>query len=110
EGLNDDYDFSIIPRMKTDLTLRSGLKTIIFDAKYYADPFPTNYGTRKVRSSHLYQLFSYIKTVSEKELGSVVEGALIYASAGPHESPHFGADSYWPNFIDKSLRCRIRSH
>ena len=36
-------DLSLIPIMRTDLTLRSPAKIIVMDAKFYVDPFPRSF-------------------------------------------------------------------
>ena len=75
-------DPSLVPLMRTDVTLRSPRSTVVMDAKFYADPFPRSSGTPKIRSSHLYQLFAYMKHASDKAPGLPVRGALVYASPG----------------------------
>ena len=57
-------DVSLIPVMRTDITLRSQFKTIVMDAKFYADPFPLSYGSPKLRAGHLYQLYAYMKNAA----------------------------------------------
>lgn len=77
----DPADAGLIPIMRTDVTLRSPSATIVMDAKFYADPFPrSSSGVEKLRSSHLYQLYAYMKHASERNPGAPVRGALVYAS------------------------------
>ncbi len=74
-------DPSLVPIMRTDVTLRSDACTIVMDAKFYADPFPRSMGTAKFRSTHLYQLYAYMKHTADRSTGRVpVRGALVYAS------------------------------
>ena len=76
-------DPSLVPLMRTDVTLRSPSSTVVMDAKFYADPFPRASGTPKIRSSHLYQLFARaMKHASGQSLKPPVCGALVYASPG----------------------------
>lgn len=69
-----------LPEMRTDVTLRSRHRTIIIDAKFYPEALvENNYGQKKIRSDHLYQLFSYIKNCrSRSPVGQAVEGILLY--------------------------------
>lgn len=70
---------SILPVMKTDITLTSGIRTVIVDTKYYPEALVTNQHEQlKLRSGHIYQLFSYLKNID----GPTAEGVLLYPSAG----------------------------
>jgi len=42
-----DGDLSLLPEMKTDVTLRGESRTIVIDAKYYKDALQQHYGSRK---------------------------------------------------------------
>ena len=79
--LEDDMDY-LLPVMQTDITLEHGDKILIIDAKFYSKILSSRYGD-KIRSSHLYQIFSYVKN---KELELELEdkshelsGMLLYA-------------------------------
>lgn len=74
-------DPSLMPIMRTDVTLRSEDCTIVMDAKYYADPFARSVGVPKFRSAHLYQLFAYMKHAADRGgAAHPVKGVLVYAS------------------------------
>ena len=81
-------DASLVPEMRTDVTLRSPDAIIVMDAKFYADPFPKSSGKAKFRSAHLYQLFAYMKHAGDKVGDPSVRGALVYAS--PSDGAVFG--------------------
>lgn len=49
-----------LPIMKTDISLSNDHHKIIIDAKYYSETMVNHYEKEKIRSAHLYQLFSYI--------------------------------------------------
>jgi 5-methylcytosine-specific restriction enzyme subunit McrC len=66
-----------LPDMHTDVTLEARDRTIIIDAKYYTDVFDRPYGRPKVRSSHLYQVFTYAYNYRQAT-GRPVEGVLLY--------------------------------
>jgi 5-methylcytosine-specific restriction enzyme subunit McrC len=78
----DEADLAYLPIMKTDVTLRSGDRTIVADAKYYKEVLAGGRYDAKVRSAHLYQLSTYLAHVREKEPGQEVSGLLIYPSSG----------------------------
>ena len=56
EGNNDKY----LPRMQTDITLKNNERKIIIDTKYYKHTLTSNYGSQKVHSGNLYQLYAYL--------------------------------------------------
>ena len=72
-------DLQYLPTMTTDVTLSSATRKIIIDAKYYRDALQTNYGSRTVHSSNLYQLLAYLRGSSQGTPGvQSVEGMLVY--------------------------------
>jgi 5-methylcytosine-specific restriction enzyme subunit McrC len=75
-------DWAYLPSMMTDLTLTSAQRTIVMDAKFYAEALTTSYGAKKVHSSNLYQLFAYLQHTALKRPGVPVEGVLIYPTNG----------------------------
>ncbi len=51
---------SNLPQMETDITLENETEKIIIDTKYYAETMTDRFGSEKIKSSNLYQLFSYL--------------------------------------------------
>lgn len=84
----DDESSQWLPLMNTDLVLSKEDKHLIIDAKYYTKVMQYNYSTAKVRSSHLYQIFAYIKN-KEAKLGqeAKVAGMLLYAGTDEEHQP-----------------------
>lgn len=79
---DDEGDLAYLPIMKTDITLRSGARTIVADAKYYREVLAGGRYDQKVRSAHLYQLSTYLAHVRQREPGQDLSGLLIYATGG----------------------------
>lgn len=83
----------LLPAMKTDITLRHGGKVLVIDAKYYRRILVSNMGgPDKLRSAHLYQIFSYVKNMeaapsSQASIEKPVSGLLLYAAAGDGPRP-----------------------
>lgn len=75
-------DLELLPIMRTDITLRSSTQTIIADAKYYRDALSGGRYSPKIRSSHLYQLSTYLAHEELKDPERAVSGMLIYPSTG----------------------------
>jgi 5-methylcytosine-specific restriction enzyme subunit McrC len=70
-------DFSLVPKMQTDVTLRSSGRCIVVECKYTDSLFQMNYFKSKFRSEHLFQLAAYLQN-----LGAASEGILLYPTAG----------------------------
>jgi 5-methylcytosine-specific restriction enzyme subunit McrC len=77
----DDLHSRYLPKMQTDITLRSPDRTLIIDAKYYKEVFSNFRGAEKIRSGNLYQMFSYVKNCEKLPEGPIPEGLLIYPSS-----------------------------
>lgn len=75
-------DLSLFPRLNTDVVVESDEKCVVIDTKYTQQPFALRYGEKKLRSEHLYQLFTYVKNYSVRYDRRDVEGMLIYPEAG----------------------------
>ena len=78
-ALDDGYD-RYLPIMQTDVMLTRNDKILIIDAKYYAHVMRTHgqYGSHKIHSNNLYQIFSYVKNKDSGNSGNV-SGLLLYA-------------------------------
>ena len=75
-----EMDARYLPKMETDITLKSPDRKIIIDTKFYKEALNNHYNAEKIISENLYQLFAYIENqknpadpVSEK-----CEGMLLY--------------------------------
>lgn len=77
-----EADLAYLPIMKTDVTLRSQNRTIVADAKYYKDLLAGGRYDPKVRSTHLYQISTYLAHVRRREPDQEVSGLLIYPANG----------------------------
>ena len=71
----------LLPKMQTDITLKTEDRKIIIEAKYYKEALQRHpHGLEKsIRSTHLYQLFAYLKNLEKKGgINRDCEGILIY--------------------------------
>lgn len=78
-AVGDQDTLKLLPNMLTDLSLSSATRRIILDTKYYAEAFQSNWGKQSFRSSHLYQLNTYLD--SEQRTSSddrPLDGILLY--------------------------------
>lgn len=75
----------LLPQMQSDIMLSRGAKTLIIDAKFYNQIIPPSpYGAVALRSSHLYQMFAYVKNHAAQ--GGDVSGLLLYAKTDEQPS------------------------
>lgn len=79
--LGTEFDL-YLPMMKTDITLHYQGNILVIDAKYYENgtPLATNswFGNQTLHSGNIYQIFTYVKNLEQRTLGSVA-GCLMYA-------------------------------
>jgi 5-methylcytosine-specific restriction enzyme subunit McrC len=88
-------DLRFLPTMNTDVTLSSARCTIIIDAKYYRAALQTNYGSKTVHSSNLYQLLAYLRGSNQKvTAGQSIEGILVYPVGEQSVDLRYTIDGY----------------
>ncbi len=76
----DDGYKTLLPAMKTDVTIEYYGKTTIIDAKFYSRMLQYNsmFQSSTIHSNNIYQIFSYVKNKDKKGEGNV-SGVLLYA-------------------------------
>lgn len=98
-----------LPVMQTDVTLRSGERTLIIDAKYYGHTMQHNYGSASFISGNLYQIFTYVKNAQAALPDGVpsVAGMLLYAKTDedvvPDASFSLDGNAFSVRTLDLSL-------
>lgn len=63
----------LLPKMQTDVSININNRCLVIDTKYYTQTLQLHYNTEKLHSSHLYQLYSYLKNHPTAQ-----EGILVY--------------------------------
>ena len=89
--LDEGFESGDLPQMKTDITLtdRKSGRVLIIDAKYYTSDMQEQFGTKTLRSAHLYQIYSYVKNkAAELSRSSDVSGMLLYAATDDPIQPN----------------------
>jgi 5-methylcytosine-specific restriction enzyme subunit McrC len=75
----DSSSYQYLPIMKTDISLESEDEKIIIDAKYYRETVVVNYEKEKIKSSNLYQIFSYLLNQEDNSPKTLcATGILLY--------------------------------
>ncbi len=79
-AIDDESDISLLPEMKTDITLSYGGHKLIIDAKFYSSNLQTSQFGRKgtIHSANIYQIFTYIQNMAAR-CDDNVSGLLLYA-------------------------------
>ena len=76
----DRVAMRFLPLMKSDIVLESESSTILIDTKYYSRPLKLGrFGKLKVRSTHLYQILTYMRHLSASTKHPSIRGLLLYA-------------------------------
>jgi len=75
-----ESNFDLIPTMNTDVEIQTPTMQFIIDAKFYQSAFTRYFDKERFRSSHMYQMTSYMqkRTSTEKQ----TKGILMYPSNG----------------------------
>lgn len=71
---------ALLPSMEADVVLRSPTRRVVIECKAYGRSLDAVHGVRKVRTSHLYQLLTYVDQLA-RDGGPPVVGVLLYARA-----------------------------
>jgi len=69
---------SLLPEMRTDVSLVGQVRKIIIDCKYYKESLQRGLYKQTVHSAHLYQLFAYVKNKEVDNGWEACEGMLLY--------------------------------
>ncbi|GGB61748.1 5-methylcytosine restriction system specificity protein McrC [Fictibacillus barbaricus] len=75
DALGENLEY--LPLMQTDISIESDTEKIIMDTKYYQNSLTANYGSQKLISGNLYQLFAYLNN-HKKAQGKRISGVLLY--------------------------------
>lgn len=82
---------ALMPMMETDITLKSSDHVIIIDTKFSNSALQRRFEKETLRSEHLYQLFSYLKNLEQKDPRyRESEGVLLYPTT--HTSLDFSTN------------------
>lgn len=74
---------NLIPKMKTDITLKGKNSTLIIDTKYYGNIFTTYFDIGHLNSENLFQIYAYISTYHMRN-DIPTSGMVLYAKTS-HE-------------------------
>lgn len=85
----DDHFGDQLPVMQSDIMLSYNDKHLIIDAKYYSNILQSRYFASTIRSSHLYQIFAYVKNKQAQFVcgNHEVSGLLLYAKTEEDSLP-----------------------
>ena len=84
----DEGEKYLLPKMRSDVILSQGKNLLIIDAKFYSNVMQNYFGTQKLHSHNLYQIFTYVKNKSAMMKNSKVSGLLLYAKTDEKFQPN----------------------
>lgn len=87
-------NLAVLPIMRTDVSLRSPERSIILDCKFYKEAMAGRYGTEKIHSTNLYQLYAYLRNAQQKKGWEDSQGMLLYPAVGEEFDYTFEIDSH----------------
>jgi len=67
-----------VPTLNTDITMRHSKRAVVIDTKYYKSKHQKSQFNDSLRSSHLFQIYAYLRAEEERN-GLPVHGVLLYA-------------------------------
>ena len=76
-----------LPEMQSDITLTSGDRKLVIDAKCYGKVLHEHWDKERYLSGHLYQIGSYVSNLDFKHEGNV-DGMLLYAMTDEGDRPN----------------------
>lgn len=69
---------ALLPEMRTDITLVGASRRLILDCKFYHETLSGYFGSERLKSGNLYQMYAYVKNQSRKPGWETCEGLLLY--------------------------------
>lgn len=90
------HGHALVPAMNTDVSLRTGDRTIILDAKYSQTALRSQFGSEKLQSGHLYQVFSYVKNLEVRGgVDARAEAILLYPTVDTEFDVRVKVQDHW---------------
>jgi 5-methylcytosine-specific restriction enzyme subunit McrC len=84
-------DRALLPQMRTDVCLEAPGRTLVIDAKFYADALTGYYDVRSLHAANLYQLFAYLANLEPiYPPGHDLAGMLVYPTTGRDLDLNYG--------------------
>jgi 5-methylcytosine-specific restriction enzyme subunit McrC len=88
-------DLRLLPEMQTDIVAWNTDSCVVIDAKYYEEPVQSSQYKATVHSSHLYQLYAYLRHISSRFPQSrSVSGMLVYPGFNRSLDLRYSIDGY----------------
>jgi 5-methylcytosine-specific restriction enzyme subunit McrC len=72
-----------LPTLNIDSVVEFENRTLLIETKYTPKPLDNRFSSSRFRSSHLYQLYAYLRNYPRPPTGSL-HGLLLYPSVGAH--------------------------
>jgi len=92
----DDTTRSMLPEMKTDISIRWPDRYLVIDTKFYKETMQTFHGKRTVHSDNLFQIFAYLQHIDSKGPEyQHCEGMLLYPTVSHELNLEYFDHGHW---------------
>lgn len=78
DGSWDEETAEVLPAMFVDVVVEHPERRLLLDCKFYREALVARYDRKRLHSSHLYQIVSYLRNQSTEPGWEEVEGVLLY--------------------------------
>lgn len=95
-----------MPKMQSDIMLKSDNKTLIIDTKYYGRTLQTQFDKSTVHSHNMYQIMAYVNNEDKDNSGNV-SGMLLYAKTQEDISPDMDFSIKHNRYMVKTLDLNL---
>lgn len=86
---------ALMPKMRTDISIQTPTRYIVIDTKFYRKTMAKRYDP-KLHSSHLYQMFAYLKNIAGKgPWYRHAAGILLYPTVTENLHAGFEIENHW---------------
>ncbi len=94
-AIGEAKSLSLVPEMATDIVLHTETSRVVIDTKYYFNALQKSEYKETLHSSHLYQLYAYLRA-STRKYGSdqKISGLLLYPTVGRSLAHNYVIDGY----------------
>ncbi|GAA5629342.1 protein McrC [Brucella sp. NBRC 12953] len=100
---------SILPSMRADMMFeQAGIRRIILDTKFTNIMSPRSYGSEGIKSAHLYQIYSYLRSQVSRgdDLADTAEGILLHPAVNRHLDENVTIQGHRLRFVTVDLAAK----
>ncbi len=87
---------------------QAGIRRIILDTKFTNIMSPRSYGSEGIKSAHLYQIYSYLRSQASRgdDLADTAEGILLHPAINRHLDENVTIQGHRLRFVTVDLAAK----